>query len=76
MFFFSSHFLVQNVLIVEVSELLYTLFNSVTVGKQLAEPFPCSIQDIIDTGKTMKTLLQLLKQYNPKMVKVARYSTV
>uniref|UniRef100_A0A3B5LWV3 Hypoxanthine phosphoribosyltransferase n=1 Tax=Xiphophorus couchianus TaxID=32473 RepID=A0A3B5LWV3_9TELE len=30
-------------------------------------------RDIIDTGKTMKTLLQLLKQYNPKMVKVARY---
>uniref|UniRef100_A0A8C2D113 Hypoxanthine phosphoribosyltransferase n=1 Tax=Cyprinus carpio TaxID=7962 RepID=A0A8C2D113_CYPCA len=29
--------------------------------------------DIIDTGKTMKTLLELLKQYNPKMVKVARY---
>ncbi|PWA23550.1 hypothetical protein CCH79_00005816 [Gambusia affinis] len=28
-------------------------------------------KDIIDTGKTMKTLLQLLKQYNPKMVKVA-----
>uniref|UniRef100_A0A8C9LET0 Hypoxanthine-guanine phosphoribosyltransferase n=1 Tax=Pavo cristatus TaxID=9049 RepID=A0A8C9LET0_PAVCR len=27
--------------------------------------------DIIDTGKTMKTLLSLLKQYNPKMVKVA-----
>ncbi|KAL4648279.1 hypoxanthine-guanine phosphoribosyltransferase-like [Arapaima gigas] len=27
-------------------------------------------KDIIDTGKTMKTLLQLLKQYNPKMVKV------
>lgn len=30
------------------------------------------LKDIIDTGKTMKTLLQLLKQYNPKMVKVAR----
>uniref|UniRef100_A0A4W6FQ35 Hypoxanthine-guanine phosphoribosyltransferase n=1 Tax=Lates calcarifer TaxID=8187 RepID=A0A4W6FQ35_LATCA len=29
------------------------------------------VEDIIDTGKTMKTLLQLLKQYNPKMVKVA-----
>ncbi|KPP66791.1 hypoxanthine-guanine phosphoribosyltransferase-like [Scleropages formosus] len=28
-------------------------------------------KDIIDTGKTMKTLLDLLKQYNPKMVKVA-----
>ncbi|KAJ6653777.1 hypothetical protein lerEdw1_008706 [Lerista edwardsae] len=28
-------------------------------------------KDIIDTGKTMKTLLSLLKQYNPKMVKVA-----
>ncbi|KFQ54124.1 Hypoxanthine-guanine phosphoribosyltransferase, partial [Pelecanus crispus] len=28
-------------------------------------------QDIIDTGKTMKTLLSLLKQYKPKMVKVA-----
>uniref|UniRef100_A0A8B9P6C4 Hypoxanthine-guanine phosphoribosyltransferase n=1 Tax=Apteryx owenii TaxID=8824 RepID=A0A8B9P6C4_APTOW len=30
------------------------------------------VEDIIDTGKTMKTLLSLLKQYNPKMVKVAR----
>lgn len=29
-------------------------------------------KDIIDTGKTMQTLLELLKQYNPKMVKVAR----
>uniref|UniRef100_A0AAY5EKW4 Hypoxanthine phosphoribosyltransferase n=1 Tax=Electrophorus electricus TaxID=8005 RepID=A0AAY5EKW4_ELEEL len=29
------------------------------------------VRDIIDTGKTMKTLLELLKQYNPKMVKVA-----
>ncbi|KAM6322866.1 hypoxanthine-guanine phosphoribosyltransferase [Podargus strigoides] len=29
------------------------------------------VEDIIDTGKTMKTLLSLLKQYNPKMVKVA-----
>uniref|UniRef100_A0A8C9W2D6 Hypoxanthine phosphoribosyltransferase n=1 Tax=Scleropages formosus TaxID=113540 RepID=A0A8C9W2D6_SCLFO len=29
------------------------------------------VEDIIDTGKTMKTLLQLLKRYNPKMVKVA-----
>uniref|UniRef100_A0A8C5FQE2 Hypoxanthine phosphoribosyltransferase n=1 Tax=Gadus morhua TaxID=8049 RepID=A0A8C5FQE2_GADMO len=28
-------------------------------------------KDIIDTGKTMMTLLQLLKQYKPKMVKVA-----
>uniref|UniRef100_A0A674KHR7 Hypoxanthine phosphoribosyltransferase n=3 Tax=Emydidae TaxID=8476 RepID=A0A674KHR7_9SAUR len=28
------------------------------------------VEDIIDTGKTMKTLLSLLKQYNPKMVKV------
>ncbi|KAG9340978.1 hypothetical protein JZ751_020172 [Albula glossodonta] len=28
-------------------------------------------KDIIDTGKTMKTLLQLLKRYSPKMVKVA-----
>uniref|UniRef100_A0AAY5EKB3 Hypoxanthine phosphoribosyltransferase n=1 Tax=Electrophorus electricus TaxID=8005 RepID=A0AAY5EKB3_ELEEL len=31
----------------------------------------CILKDIIDTGKTMKTLLELLKQYNPKMVKVA-----
>jgi hypoxanthine phosphoribosyltransferase len=30
-------------------------------------------KDIIDTGKTMQTLLSLVKQYNPKMVKVARY---
>lgn len=30
------------------------------------------LKDIIDTGKTMQTLLELLKQYNPKMVKVAR----
>ncbi|MGH0189431.1 UNVERIFIED_CONTAM: hypothetical protein FKN15_035628 [Acipenser sinensis] len=29
------------------------------------------VEDIIDTGKTMKTLLKLLKQFNPKMVKVA-----
>ncbi|CAM4613747.1 unnamed protein product [Leuciscus chuanchicus] len=29
------------------------------------------VEDIIDTGKTMKTLLELLKQFNPKMVKVA-----
>ncbi|KAH0509152.1 Hypoxanthine-guanine phosphoribosyltransferase [Microtus ochrogaster] len=28
-------------------------------------------KDIIDTGKTMQTLLSLVKQYNPKMVKVA-----
>uniref|UniRef100_A0AAQ4NN06 Hypoxanthine phosphoribosyltransferase n=1 Tax=Gasterosteus aculeatus aculeatus TaxID=481459 RepID=A0AAQ4NN06_GASAC len=28
-------------------------------------------KDIIDTGKTMQTLLELLKQFNPKMVKVA-----
>ncbi|CAO2580397.1 Hypoxanthine-guanine phosphoribosyltransferase, partial [Lemmus lemmus] len=28
-------------------------------------------EDIIDTGKTMQTLLSLVKQYNPKMVKVA-----
>uniref|UniRef100_A0A8I5ZX18 Hypoxanthine phosphoribosyltransferase n=1 Tax=Rattus norvegicus TaxID=10116 RepID=A0A8I5ZX18_RAT len=27
--------------------------------------------DIIDTGKTMQTLLSLVKQYSPKMVKVA-----
>lgn len=32
------------------------------------------VKDIIDTGKTMKTLLELLKQYNPKMVKVARWA--
>uniref|UniRef100_A0AAQ4RHE1 Hypoxanthine phosphoribosyltransferase n=1 Tax=Gasterosteus aculeatus aculeatus TaxID=481459 RepID=A0AAQ4RHE1_GASAC len=29
------------------------------------------VEDIIDTGKTMQTLLELLKQFNPKMVKVA-----
>ncbi|XP_036901948.1 hypoxanthine-guanine phosphoribosyltransferase isoform X2 [Sturnira hondurensis] len=29
------------------------------------------VEDIIDTGKTMQTLLALVKQYNPKMVKVA-----
>uniref|UniRef100_A0A6I8SQB1 Hypoxanthine phosphoribosyltransferase n=1 Tax=Xenopus tropicalis TaxID=8364 RepID=A0A6I8SQB1_XENTR len=29
------------------------------------------VEDIIDTGKTMKTLLAMLKKYNPKMVKVA-----
>ncbi|TEA38698.1 hypothetical protein DBR06_SOUSAS610036, partial [Sousa chinensis] len=28
-------------------------------------------KDIIDTGKTMQTLLSLVKQHNPKMVKVA-----
>uniref|UniRef100_A0A9L0RDI3 Hypoxanthine-guanine phosphoribosyltransferase n=1 Tax=Equus caballus TaxID=9796 RepID=A0A9L0RDI3_HORSE len=30
------------------------------------------VEDIIDTGKTMQTLLSLVKEYNPKMVKVAR----
>ncbi|XP_027542956.1 hypoxanthine-guanine phosphoribosyltransferase isoform X2 [Neopelma chrysocephalum] len=34
------------------------------------------VEDIIDTGKTMKTLLSLLKQYNPKMVKVASCTLV
>ncbi|XP_058297481.1 hypoxanthine-guanine phosphoribosyltransferase isoform X1 [Hylobates moloch] len=29
------------------------------------------VEDIIDTGKTMQTLLSLVRQYNPKMVKVA-----
>ncbi|CAI9549403.1 unnamed protein product [Staurois parvus] len=29
------------------------------------------VEDIIDTGKTMKTLLAMLQKYNPKMVKVA-----
>ncbi|EDL84493.1 rCG47045, isoform CRA_b [Rattus norvegicus] len=29
------------------------------------------VEDIIDTGKTMQTLLSLVKQYSPKMVKVA-----
>uniref|UniRef100_A0A9L0T148 Hypoxanthine-guanine phosphoribosyltransferase n=2 Tax=Equus TaxID=9789 RepID=A0A9L0T148_HORSE len=29
------------------------------------------VEDIIDTGKTMQTLLSLVKEYNPKMVKVA-----
>lgn len=38
--------------------------------------FFLNCQDIIDTGKTMKTLLSLLKQYNPKMVKVARYVSI
>ncbi|TKC36858.1 hypothetical protein EI555_008828 [Monodon monoceros] len=28
------------------------------------------VEDIIDTGKTMQTLLSLVKQHNPKMVKV------
>ena len=28
------------------------------------------VEDIIDTGKTMQTLLSLVKQLNPKMVKV------
>lgn len=31
------------------------------------------LKDIIDTGKTMQTLLSLVKEHNPKMVKVARY---
>ncbi|VFV39258.1 hypoxanthine-guanine phosphoribosyltransferase [Lynx pardinus] len=30
------------------------------------------VEDIIDTGKTMQTLLSMVKQHNPKMVKVAR----
>eukprot|EP00069_Balaena_mysticetus_P022342 bmy_03296T0 len=29
------------------------------------------VDDVIDTGKTMQTLLSLVKQHNPKMVKVA-----
>ncbi|XP_057393680.1 hypoxanthine-guanine phosphoribosyltransferase-like [Balaenoptera acutorostrata] len=29
------------------------------------------VEDIIDTDKTMQTLLSLVKQHNPKMVKVA-----
>uniref|UniRef100_A0A8C6FBY9 Hypoxanthine phosphoribosyltransferase n=1 Tax=Monodon monoceros TaxID=40151 RepID=A0A8C6FBY9_MONMO len=29
------------------------------------------VDDIIDTGKTMQTLLSLVKQHNPKMVKAA-----
>ncbi|XP_035579354.1 hypoxanthine-guanine phosphoribosyltransferase-like [Zalophus californianus] len=29
------------------------------------------VEDIIETGKTMQTLLSLVQQYNPKMVKVA-----
>ncbi|XP_027464184.1 hypoxanthine-guanine phosphoribosyltransferase isoform X2 [Callorhinus ursinus] len=29
------------------------------------------VEDIIDTGKTMQTLLSLVKEHNPKMVKVA-----
>ncbi|XP_059106242.1 hypoxanthine-guanine phosphoribosyltransferase [Peromyscus eremicus] len=29
------------------------------------------VEDIIDTGKTMQTLLSLVRRYNPKMVKVA-----
>ncbi|KAJ8795260.1 hypothetical protein J1605_002884 [Eschrichtius robustus] len=32
------------------------------------------VEDIIDTGKTMQTLLSLVKQHNPKMVKVASVS--
>uniref|UniRef100_A0A8C6R9I9 Hypoxanthine-guanine phosphoribosyltransferase n=1 Tax=Nannospalax galili TaxID=1026970 RepID=A0A8C6R9I9_NANGA len=29
-----------------------------------------TVEDIIDTGKTMQTLLFLVKQYNPKVVKI------
>ena len=29
------------------------------------------VENIIDTGKTMQTLLSLVKQHNPKMVKAA-----
>ena len=29
------------------------------------------VQDIIDSGKTMQILLSLIKQHNPKMVKIA-----
>ncbi|XP_026948225.1 hypoxanthine-guanine phosphoribosyltransferase isoform X1 [Sagmatias obliquidens] len=32
------------------------------------------VEDIIDTGKTMQTLLSLVKQHNPKMVKVASFT--
>lgn len=31
------------------------------------------VEDITDTGKTMQTLLALVKKHKPKMVKVARY---
>ena len=31
------------------------------------------VEDIIDTGNTMTHLLDLLKKYEPKTVKVARY---
>ena len=30
------------------------------------------VEDIIDTGKAMQTLLSLVKKHKPKMVKVAR----
>lgn len=29
------------------------------------------VEDVIDTGQTMQTLLSLVKQHNPKMVEVA-----
>lgn len=32
------------------------------------------VEDIIDTGKTMKKLLQILEKHNPKSVSVARYA--
>lgn len=62
----------QNVLIVEVGAHFCVSF-AVKVGSSLySNASDQMFQDIIDTGKTMQTLLELLKQYNPKMVKVAR----
>ncbi|VFV41331.1 hypoxanthine-guanine phosphoribosyltransferase [Lynx pardinus] len=48
----------KNVLIVEFDSLYKCLFSFF-------------FKDIIDTGKTMQTLLSMVKQHNPKMVKVA-----
>lgn len=68
----------QNVLIVEVSLRFYwdTAENPGSKVTKITSLFFCFVfvKDIIDTGKTMKTLLELLKQYNPKMVKVARWA--
>lgn len=50
-----------------VSYLAFFMITVINVKLSLS-----SVKDIIDTGKTMKTLLELLKQYKPKMVKVAR----
>lgn len=63
----------KNVLIVEVwVKSWYITYYNVSSFMVFVINGVFVFKDIIDTGKTMQTLLELLKQYNPKMVKVAR----